>query len=110
VSALEARAAAGVVRTSRPSEHLVTASRLSAYLRAAAFITNVQANLTPPLSDGEAWAPLIVENGCQLFILGVKSEPCVYGDTHAHTSVVLFGDSHAVAWFPALEQISLASH
>ena len=109
-SALEAGTAASVLRASRASEHLLTAARLSAYLRAAAFITNVPANLTPSLSDSQAWAPLIVTNGCQLFIGGVRSEPCIYGDTHAHTSVVLFGDSHAGAWFPALDQISIQRH
>jgi hypothetical protein len=108
--ALEAGAAASVLRPSRSSEHLLTASRLSAYLRAAASIRKVPANLTPSLSDHQAWAPPIVGNGCQLYIAGVRSRPCVYGDTHAHVSVVLFGDSHASTWFPALEQISIQRH
>jgi hypothetical protein len=108
--ALKAGAAANVLRTSRSSEHLLTASRLSAYLRAAASIRKVPANLTPSLSDPQAWAPPIVYNDCSLFIGGVRSEPCVYGDTHAHTSVVLFGDSHAGQWFSALEQISIQRH
>ncbi|MCZ9336262.1 acyltransferase, partial [Streptomyces sp. TRM76130] len=31
---------------------------------------------------------------------------CVYGDTSSDTTVVLFGDSHAVQWTPALETIA----
>jgi hypothetical protein len=71
----------------------------------------VPADLTPSLSDPEAWAPVIVENGCQLSLPSeIKSKPCVYGDPKAHTSVVLFGDSHAGSWFPALDQIARQRH
>lgn len=35
---------------------------------------------------------------------------CVYGDTSATASVVLFGDSHALQWFPALEQLATERH
>ena len=38
----------------------------------------------------------------------VVSQPCVYGDTSAQTSVALFGDSYAGVWFPALDEISSA--
>ena len=40
----------------------------------------------------------------------LKSDPCIYGATTSHTSVVLFGDSHAAAWFPALDLISKQQH
>ncbi|HEX2782110.1 MAG TPA: SGNH hydrolase domain-containing protein, partial [Ilumatobacteraceae bacterium] len=36
--------------------------------------------------------------------------PCVYGDPAWATDVVLFGDSHAAQWFPALQQIAEAHH
>lgn len=32
---------------------------------------------------------------------------CVYGDVDSATTVVLFGDSHAAHWFPAMEEASL---
>jgi hypothetical protein len=34
----------------------------------------------------------------------------VYGDTASLTNVVLFGDSHAAAWFPAVNLISQEEH
>jgi hypothetical protein len=38
------------------------------------------------------------------------SSACVYGDIASNTVVVLFGDSHAAAWFPALDAISTQRH
>lgn len=102
------------VNTSPPSGHgdsPLTAARLARYLRAAASITVAPADLTPALDNPHAWGPIIVENGCQLSPIDlVVSLPCVYGDPDSPTSVVLFGDSHAGAWFPALEQISIERH
>jgi hypothetical protein len=101
-------AAASLRRTGGSSGFSLTASQLAGYLRAAAFITQTPVDLTPPLINS---GPLIVRNGCQLSLINeVKSKPCAYGDTTAHTSVVLFGDSHAGAWFPALDQISSQRH
>lgn len=96
---------------SPPSQGPLTASQLARNLRAARFITKMPADLTPSLSDHHAWGPLIVENGCQLSrTFEVRSPPCVYGDPTATTPVVLFGDSHAGMWFPALDQISRQMH
>lgn len=33
---------------------------------------------------------------------------CVFGDTKSHKTVVLFGDSHAVMWLPAMDWIAKA--
>jgi peptidoglycan/LPS O-acetylase OafA/YrhL len=35
---------------------------------------------------------------------------CSYGDPSSDTVVVLFGDSHAEHWFPALDRIAIESH
>jgi hypothetical protein len=35
---------------------------------------------------------------------------CVYGDVHAQRSIVLFGDSHALMWLPALAPYANAHH
>ena len=37
----------------------------------------------------------------------MRSKPCIYGDLTSATTVVLFGDSHAAQWFPALERLAL---
>lgn len=70
----------------------------------------VPVNLDPPLNKPSEARPLISRNGCSLFESGIKSKPCIYGATTSHTSVVLFGDSHAAAWFPALDLISKQQH
>jgi hypothetical protein len=45
-------------------------------------------------------------DGCLVDYRVTKSPPCVYGDRDSKTTVVLFGDSHAMQWFPALERIA----
>jgi hypothetical protein len=97
---------------SPPSTHSaeLTTGKLAADLRAAAGIRTVPSNLRPPLSAASNDVPLIRTNGCQLEFGPVNSKPCVYGDAGSVTSVVLFGDSHAAAWFPALNAISKRHH
>lgn len=43
---------------------------------------------------------------CLVTPKGTTSPPCVYGDESASTTVVLFGDSHAMQWFPALVRVA----
>jgi hypothetical protein len=45
-------------------------------------------------------------DGCQLDRSQTESPECVYGNPSSRTSVVLFGDSHAMHWFPALNKIA----
>jgi SGNH domain (fused to AT3 domains) len=88
----------------------LTQSQLAVDLSAAIRMTTVPANVTPPLATAAHAKPLIVLNGCSLQHPGVESKPCVYGDRKAHISVALFGDSHAAAWFPALDLIAEQQH
>jgi hypothetical protein len=32
---------------------------------------------------------------------------CIYANANSKTTIVLFGDSHALSWFPAIEQIAI---
>ena len=45
-------------------------------------------------------------DGCLVTKPVTRSPACVYGDRGSRTTVVLFGDSHAMQWFPALERIA----
>jgi len=36
-----------------------------------------------------------------------KGASCLYGDLSSSTTIVLFGDSHALSWFPAVELMAL---
>jgi hypothetical protein len=66
--------------------------------------------LQPPLATAASAKPLIVDNGCSLQYVVTTSKPCVYGDPASPVTVAVFGDSHAAAWFPALNVISRQQH
>ena len=108
ISPLASKAAP--VLPARTASNQLTPSQLAADLAAGAKTQAVPSNLTPSLATAAKALPLIVENGCHLQHPGVRSKPCVYGDTQSKTSVVLFGDSHAAAWFPALNLIGQQQH
>ncbi len=50
--------------------------------------------------------PIVYRDGCHLPFEGKRSPECVYGHASARRTIVLFGDSHAAQWFPALERIA----
>jgi peptidoglycan/LPS O-acetylase OafA/YrhL len=55
--------------------------------------------------------PRLYEDDCILMYSATETEhACVYGEPNAPTTVVLFGDSHAIQWFPALETLALSHH
>ncbi len=81
--------------------------QLSADLRAGLQTKRVPSNLDPSITAAPQDDPVIAKNGCLLVDSAIKSRGCVYGDKTSHTSVVLFGDSHASVWFPALNRISV---
>ena len=50
--------------------------------------------------------PSINADGCHITHGQSKSPTCLYGDKSSEKSLVLFGDSHAAQWFPALEKFA----
>jgi peptidoglycan/LPS O-acetylase OafA/YrhL len=54
--------------------------------------------------------PSIYSDGCHLSLTETRIRKCEYGDTSATSAIVLFGDSHAAQWFPALDSIALEHH
>jgi len=107
VAAFDSSAAASA---RSPAGAGLTAAQLATDLTAGAQIRNVPGDLEPPLDVAGVAEPIIVRNGCHLSRTGLRSKPCVYGDTTSTTTVVLFGDSHAAYWFPALDLISQEQH
>ena len=59
------------------------------------------ANLTNILEK-----PLIYKDGCHLNFGESISPDCTYGVRGAKVKIVLFGDSHAAQWFPALAKLA----
>jgi hypothetical protein len=52
--------------------------------------------------------PIIYRAGCTLSYWQVTpAHACAFADTTSQVSIVLFGDSHAAQWFPALERVAL---
>ena len=50
--------------------------------------------------------PSIYIDGCHVNYGEPESGDCTYGDINSKTTIVLYGDSHAAQWFPALEALA----
>ncbi|OLT13407.1 hypothetical protein BJF78_03565 [Pseudonocardia sp. CNS-139] len=65
------------------------------------------ANLTPSVETAPDDVPASRGNECHLQLLEDQvRQPCDYGDPAGAQRMVLFGDSHADAWLPAMEMIA----
>ena len=50
--------------------------------------------------------PSVYTDGCHVNYGEPESGECTYGDINAKRTIVLYGDSHAAQWFPALEKLA----
>ncbi|MFC7983682.1 acyltransferase family protein [Streptomyces sp. NPDC057336] len=96
------------VRAPALSETLATApdpeDRLAGLLSTSG--TRLPANLSPWLPDIKKQRSAVYRDGCHVGYGAMDSPACVYGDPSSRDVVVLFGDSHAAQWFPALDRVS----
>lgn len=72
--------------------------------------TALPSNLTPPLPKVKSTRSAVYRDGCHVGYATTRPVSCVYGDRTSSRTVVLFGDSHAAQWFPALRQLATAHH
>jgi peptidoglycan/LPS O-acetylase OafA/YrhL len=80
---------------------------LAALIAAADRAGRVPRNLTPALAGAAADRVRPQTDGCHLTLTSREATPpCRYGRPGATTTVVLFGDSHALQWFPAFEKLA----
>ncbi|MFD0004179.1 acyltransferase family protein [Streptomyces sp. NPDC127178] len=70
--------------------------------------TALPRNLAPPLPKVKSDRSAVYRDGCHVDYAATLSPPCVYGDRTSSRTVVLFGDSHAAQWFPALQRLATA--
>jgi peptidoglycan/LPS O-acetylase OafA/YrhL len=66
----------------------------------------VPSNLSPPAGSAAEELPGNYSGGCNVGLTSTAPPPlrrCVYGDPDGQHTVVVFGDSHAAQWFPAIE-------
>ncbi|MFD8425520.1 acyltransferase family protein [Streptomyces sp. NPDC059466] len=71
---------------------------------------SLPSNLTPGLTRIKGTLSRIYRDGCHIGYQSTATPPCVYGDRSASKVVVLFGDSHAAQWFPALDRLARERH
>ncbi|MFB9659877.1 acyltransferase family protein [Glycomyces mayteni] len=73
-------------------------------------VDTVPANLTPALEDAKLDEPALYDDGCVVERDDPNvDEDCWYGDPDGDKTLVLFGDSHAAQWFPAVNQLAEAA-
>jgi len=85
-----------------------TASQVAALVSASSKIQRLPNNLLPSLfdvvnDDTGTYFP-VTQRGC------AGTAHCVFGDKRSTTSLVLFGDSHAFMWLPALIPLAVSHH
>ena len=67
----------------------------------------VPANLQPSLGDAKGDYPAAYLDHCHTETEQPPSTaPCLYGNLNSTTTIALFGDSHALSWFPAVERLA----
>ncbi|MGW4993041.1 acyltransferase family protein [Streptomyces mirabilis] len=63
-------------------------------------------NLAPALPKVKSSRSAVYRDGCHVDYDSTRNPPCVYGNRASSRTVVLFGDSHAAQWFPALQGLA----
>lgn len=114
--ALTAAAVPPVIETGPPAPDLASElagapdpeARLARLLAAAP--AELPANLTPGLSGVKSSRSAVHRDGCHVSYGGTEVPPCVYGDPAGSRTVVLYGDSHAAQWFPAMQRLATGHH
>jgi hypothetical protein len=98
-TALDIRAA---LRTAQNPE-----AELGRLIDAADSVRRVPTNIVPAPADAPRDQVEPQTDGCHLSLYsGLRRPPCSYGPTGATRTVVVIGDSHALQWFPALDELA----
>jgi peptidoglycan/LPS O-acetylase OafA/YrhL len=85
-------------------------AQVQAAVVASAGVQSVPSNLAPPLARASSDTALPFQDGCDRSFTTSTQPPCVYGDPTGTTTVALVGDSHAAAWYPAVEPLAEQRH
>jgi peptidoglycan/LPS O-acetylase OafA/YrhL len=88
----------------------VTAEALTAALDAGSRTRAAPADLAPSLAAVRGDLPRTYADGCHLDPPEKAQGVCTYGRLSGAVTVVLFGDSFAAQWFPALERLAKERH
>ncbi|RRR96453.1 acyltransferase family protein [Glycomyces terrestris] len=89
-------------------EEVEDVSEIELRLQEGLAVTTVPADLEPSLTSVASDEPEIYGDGCHLDAWTESLlDGCAFGAPDSGTTVMLFGDSHAAQWFPALEPIAV---
>jgi peptidoglycan/LPS O-acetylase OafA/YrhL len=72
--------------------------------------SQVPANLQPSLADAAGDIPAPFVDGCFNGFTDASVHSCFYADRSSSRTIILFGDSHAAMWFPAIDNIANQQH
>jgi hypothetical protein len=96
-------------RPSSPPASPLSLTKVLAAVRLAPAIRSLPADLTPSLSTaGQDLG--FASDKCEAGPAAEQIDACVFGDPASSTRVVLFGDSHAGMWLPAMNEIAQRRH
>ncbi len=94
----------GVTPTfTEPSEDEVAGA---AALRGGYAIQKTADAVLPAPSEAKERRSQMYTDECHVQRTDTDFPDCVYGNPSSETTVVVFGDSHALSWFPALEKLA----
>jgi peptidoglycan/LPS O-acetylase OafA/YrhL len=88
----------------------LTSIQLAATIAGSVDTLQLPQNVEPTLANATTDTPVTTTDGCHVSLQGTKNQPCVFGDTTAKRTIVLFGDSHAEQWFGAVDALAIAEH
>jgi SGNH domain (fused to AT3 domains) len=101
-------AANDVSKSRSPDAKSATLSQVKKLVAASVKIDKVSSSIAaelPNISADNSNVVYSLPNSCS-----TPTTDCVFGDTTASRSVVLFGDSHARMWLPAIIPIAITDH
>jgi peptidoglycan/LPS O-acetylase OafA/YrhL len=96
------------IQANLPADYAAT---VASGARAATVDFPVPADLDPSLLSASNDKAITYKDGCHTQTNQMAStKPCAYGDLNGNQTVVLFGDSHALSWFPAFNAVAKMKH
>jgi len=97
--------------TTQPNLPADYAATVTSGVRAATVDFPVPKDLDPSWQTASNDKAITYKDGCHTEENEPAStKPCIYGDPNGNQTVVLFGDSHALSWFPAFNAVSKLKH
>jgi SGNH domain (fused to AT3 domains) len=88
-------------------------SEVAADVASSLAIQTLPTVLAPPLASASTDTALIGTpslSNCNIVDSTIVESRCVFGDTKGKHTMFLWGDSHALMWFPALDAVAKAAH